>query len=104
MRRSRTACAIRIADLLPILESCSCNFATIQNRETYTNPLACRCRRHYAQYRSVAQIGAPHGVVLLDCIGAAREHHASGFEEIGAMREIERHRRVLLDEQDADLL
>src|SRR5438067_12789860 len=52
----------------------------------------------------VTQIGATHGLVALDVGGGAGEHHAAGFDEIGAVGGLERHGGVLLDQEHGHVL
>src|SRR2546430_13484030 len=53
---------------------------------------------------SVSEIRASDGVVPAELGGRARHDDAAGLEEVGMVGEVERHRHVLLDEQDADAL
>ena len=62
------------------------------------------CRKASMRCALVAEVGRAHGVVVPDFRGAAREHDAAGLDQVGAVGEVERHRRVLLDQQDADAL
>src|SRR2546427_3735592 len=53
---------------------------------------------------SVSEIRASDGVVPAELGGRARHDDAAGLEEVGMVRQVERRRHVLLDEQDADAL
>src|SRR6266478_1328918 len=53
---------------------------------------------------SVAEVGAADRVVPLQLRGGAGHHHASRFEEVGVIRQVEGHRGVLLDEKHAHAL
>src|ERR1700734_4574271 len=53
---------------------------------------------------SIAEVGAPHGGILLDVVGRSGQHHAAGFKQIGVVGEIERKIGVLFDQKHADLL
>jgi hypothetical protein len=51
-----------------------------------------------------SEIGRAHGVVVAHRRGRARQHDAAGLEQVGGVGELERERRVLLDQQDRDVL
>src|SRR6266542_4250160 len=53
---------------------------------------------------SVAEVGAANRVVPLQIGRGAGHHDAPGFEEVGVVGELERHRGVLLDQQHAHAL
>src|SRR6266542_3207872 len=53
---------------------------------------------------SVAEVGAADRVVPLQIGRGAGHHDAPGFEEVGVVGELERHRGVLLDQQHAHAL
>src|SRR5678816_4164861 len=53
---------------------------------------------------SVAQVGTANRLVGAHRRRLAVDHDATGLEEVSALGELERKRRVLLDEQDRDLL
>src|SRR5262245_8702348 len=52
-------------------------------------------------WSSVAEVRAPDRVVLLEFSGRPRHDDAPGLEQIRVVRQIERDRCVLLDEQHA---
>src|SRR5207248_11699052 len=53
---------------------------------------------------SVPEVRAPDGVVLPEGLGRPRHDDAPGLEQVRVGGEVERHRGVLLHEQDADAL
>src|SRR3954467_3232518 len=53
---------------------------------------------------SISQIGLADVFVVGDLAGRARHHDASGFDDVCLVGEFERELRVLLDDEDADLV
>src|SRR5437773_88076 len=54
------------------------------------------------RFTSVAEVRAPDRLVVADRLGGPRHDDAAGLEQIGAVGQLERERRVLLDKQHAD--
>src|SRR5437762_12696172 len=53
---------------------------------------------------SVPELRPPDGVVLQQGLGGPRHDDSPGLEQVRVGGEVERHRRVLLHQQDADAL
>src|SRR6266571_7618193 len=78
---------------------------TVRARVWYLAPIACSSKvAPWLRIRSLSQVGAAHFGVLRELVRGAFERDAPGLEHVTPVGDAERHRRVLLHQEDGRAL